>query len=273
MVPLICILVALSGLVVSAPVPEQKEQYYTTKYDHVDIEMILSNRRLIYYYTACMLNKGPCSPEGLEFKRLIPDAIQTNCKRCTEKQKVGTVRAIKGLMKEYPKVWDQLKAEWDPDDIYVEKFLATHGNFPNINMISNRFDADEPSEPTQTSVSNSTESSSNDSSTTPNASSKPSSTTPRQSSTTSSTTLGIYYPPSLDPGTIPIANTIGQGIKATVSLGNNIVRKVIKDIETIGNTVVLTGAKIAENIGNSVIQTRNRIATVLREATRPQRKV
>ncbi|KAJ8966918.1 hypothetical protein NQ314_003229 [Rhamnusium bicolor] len=43
--------------------------YYASKYDHIDVETLLNNRRMVNYYTACMLSKGPCPPEGLEFKR------------------------------------------------------------------------------------------------------------------------------------------------------------------------------------------------------------
>ncbi|CAH1988475.1 unnamed protein product [Acanthoscelides obtectus] len=51
------------GVVLAAPV-----QYYATKYDHIDVEMILNNRRMVNYYSGCLLNKGPCPPEGVEFK-------------------------------------------------------------------------------------------------------------------------------------------------------------------------------------------------------------
>lgn len=43
--------------------------YYKTRYDHLDIETILNQKRLVQYYAACLLNKGPCTPQGIEFKR------------------------------------------------------------------------------------------------------------------------------------------------------------------------------------------------------------
>nr|CAI5821725.1 unnamed protein product [Callosobruchus analis] len=111
------------SVVLSTPV-----QYYATKYDHIDVEMILNNRRMVNYYSGCLLNKGPCPPEGVEFKRILPEALRTNCARCTEKQKTVTLRAVRRLKKEYPKVWAQLQHEWDPDDIYVKQFEATYGD-------------------------------------------------------------------------------------------------------------------------------------------------
>ncbi|KAK9878524.1 hypothetical protein WA026_022422 [Henosepilachna vigintioctopunctata] len=43
-------------------------KYYATKYDHLDIERILNNRRMVTYYAQCLLSKGPCPPQGVEFK-------------------------------------------------------------------------------------------------------------------------------------------------------------------------------------------------------------
>lgn len=53
----------LVGPVFSAPA-----EFYASKYDHVDIEAILNNRRFVTHYAACLLSKGPCTPDGVEFK-------------------------------------------------------------------------------------------------------------------------------------------------------------------------------------------------------------
>ncbi|XP_072396758.1 uncharacterized protein [Diabrotica undecimpunctata] len=204
MVPLFCVVIAgLCGLVVSAPAPEETE-FYTTKYDHVDVEMILNNRRLVNYYTACMLSQGPCPPEGLELKRILPDALKTNCKRCTDKQKATTLRTIKRLMKEYPKTWALLKAEWDPEDKYVKLFITTYSNWTRIPepvtpmIIFDRFGDEDTSE-----------------------SPKPDNDTSQEpSQTTSSTTPRVWLPPipplNPNPGYNPLANSIGQGLRATI---------------------------------------------------------
>lgn len=54
--------------------------------------------------------------------------MQTNCEKCTEKQKTVTLRTIKRLKKEYPKIWVQLQEKWDPEDKYVRLFEATYGD-------------------------------------------------------------------------------------------------------------------------------------------------
>lgn len=51
--------------------------------------------------------------------------MKTNCVRCTEKQRVTAYLAIRRLKKEYPKIWSELQAEWDPTGEYVSTFVNT----------------------------------------------------------------------------------------------------------------------------------------------------
>lgn len=92
--------------------------FYTTRYDHIDVENILNQKRLVYYYAECLLDRGPCPPQGLEFKRILPEALRTNCLYCTPKQRYVTYRSIRRLRKEYPDVWAKLAAIWDPTGDY-----------------------------------------------------------------------------------------------------------------------------------------------------------
>jgi hypothetical protein len=46
----------------------QQPKDYTTKYDNVDVERILSNGRILTNYIKCVLDEGPCTPEGRELK-------------------------------------------------------------------------------------------------------------------------------------------------------------------------------------------------------------
>jgi hypothetical protein len=54
-------LIALQCLVVMA-------DRYTSRYDNVDLDSILSNKRALNAFVKCLLEKGPCSPEGKELK-------------------------------------------------------------------------------------------------------------------------------------------------------------------------------------------------------------
>lgn len=41
---------------------------YSTRYDNVNVDMILSNQRVLNNYIKCMMDEGPCTAEGRELK-------------------------------------------------------------------------------------------------------------------------------------------------------------------------------------------------------------
>jgi ABC-type antimicrobial peptide transport system ATPase subunit len=41
---------------------------YTSRYDNIDLETLLGNKRALNGIIKCLLEKGPCSPEGKELK-------------------------------------------------------------------------------------------------------------------------------------------------------------------------------------------------------------
>lgn len=41
---------------------------YSGKYDDVDVDRILQNNRVLNNYVRCMLDEGPCTPEGRELR-------------------------------------------------------------------------------------------------------------------------------------------------------------------------------------------------------------
>lgn len=45
---------------------------YTTKYDNIDVDRVLSSKRLLQNYMNCLLDKGPCTAEGKELKSKYP---------------------------------------------------------------------------------------------------------------------------------------------------------------------------------------------------------
>ncbi|KAI5746101.1 hypothetical protein M8J76_017306 [Diaphorina citri] len=95
---------------------------YTTKYDNVDLDQILRNDRLFNNYYNCLLDKGKCSPDGQELKNKLPDAIATECKSCSEKQKEGSKRIFKYLIDNKPEQWAELEKKFDPNGTYKAKY-------------------------------------------------------------------------------------------------------------------------------------------------------
>lgn len=49
-------------------------QKYNTKYDGINVDEIISNRRVLEAYSKCLLDQGKCTNEGTELK-----SEQTKC--------------------------------------------------------------------------------------------------------------------------------------------------------------------------------------------------
>ncbi|XP_062705569.1 ejaculatory bulb-specific protein 3-like [Aedes albopictus] len=114
--------VILALFAVAAARPQ--EDKYTTKYDSIDIDEILKSDRLFKNYYNCLLDTGACTPEGNELKRVLPDALENNCSKCSEKQQMSSTKIIKFLTENKPEEWVALKSKYDPDNKYVEKYVA-----------------------------------------------------------------------------------------------------------------------------------------------------
>jgi hypothetical protein len=41
---------------------------YPTRYDYIDVDAVMSNERIIKVLFNCVMNRGPCTREGLELK-------------------------------------------------------------------------------------------------------------------------------------------------------------------------------------------------------------
>lgn len=49
---------------------------YPTRYDYIDVEAVMSNERILKILFNCVMNRGPCTREGLELKsKLVNFAI------------------------------------------------------------------------------------------------------------------------------------------------------------------------------------------------------
>lgn len=114
------LLIAAFAIIVC--VAARPEDQYTTKYDGVDIDEILKSDRLFNNYFKCLMDKGKCTPDGSELKRVLPDALKTNCSKCSEKQRAGTDRVIRFLIDNKAAQWATLQAKYDPDNTYINKF-------------------------------------------------------------------------------------------------------------------------------------------------------
>ncbi|XP_062565807.1 ejaculatory bulb-specific protein 3-like [Armigeres subalbatus] len=98
------------------------QENYPTKYDNIDVENILNSDRHFKGYFNCLMETGPCTPEGNELKKYLPDAIASGCNKCSEKQLELTAKVVKFLVEERPEEWKALRGKYDPDNTFAEKY-------------------------------------------------------------------------------------------------------------------------------------------------------
>ncbi|XP_049820509.1 ejaculatory bulb-specific protein 3-like [Aethina tumida] len=114
-----------AGILLSSAYVYAGDEKYTTKYDNVNLNDVVANERLLKNYVDCLLEQGSCTPDGQELKRNMPDAIETDCSKCSDKQKEGSDFIIKFLIDNKPDYWELLEKKYDPSGSYKEKYLAS----------------------------------------------------------------------------------------------------------------------------------------------------
>ncbi|XP_059621749.1 ejaculatory bulb-specific protein 3-like [Phlebotomus argentipes] len=100
------------------------EDKYTDRYDDMDIEGILDNSRILTNYIKCLVNEGPCTPDARELKSILPEALESDCAKCTDKQRVSTQIVLNYLIENRPDAWDALENVYDFAGVYKNKYLA-----------------------------------------------------------------------------------------------------------------------------------------------------
>nr|ALR72519.1 chemosensory protein 5 [Colaphellus bowringi] len=105
-----------------AVVATKPAEKYTTKYDNVDLDTILKSDRLLKNYVNCLLDKGNCTPDGAELKKVLPDALQTDCSKCSDVQKRGSKKIIRYLIDNKAEWYKELEAKYDKNGVYKKKY-------------------------------------------------------------------------------------------------------------------------------------------------------
>nr|UDM59700.1 putative chemosensory protein 7 [Corcyra cephalonica] len=115
-----CIVVCL--LAIMAIAMARPNSHYTDRYDNINLDEILGNRRLLIPYIKCVLGEGRCTPDGKELKSHIQEALENECNKCTETQRSGSRRVIAHLINHEPQYWNKLSAKYDPSGKYTKKY-------------------------------------------------------------------------------------------------------------------------------------------------------
>ncbi|CRL01808.1 CLUMA_CG015024, isoform A [Clunio marinus] len=99
-----------------------EKNYYSRRYDSLDVNLIFRSSRLLNNYVDCLLDKKPCPPEGKDLKRVLPDALRTRCAQCTKLQKGKALDVITRLYYQYPSIYTALAERYDPTGEYTKNF-------------------------------------------------------------------------------------------------------------------------------------------------------
>uniref|UniRef100_A0A034WNV4 Putative odorant-binding protein A10 n=1 Tax=Bactrocera dorsalis TaxID=27457 RepID=A0A034WNV4_BACDO len=97
---------------------------YDTKFDNIDLDEVLNQERLLRNYIKCLENTGPCTPDSKMLKEILPDAISTDCAKCSEKQRLGSAKVTHFLIDNRPEDWARLEQIYDPQGNYRLNYLA-----------------------------------------------------------------------------------------------------------------------------------------------------
>ncbi|CAG5055586.1 unnamed protein product [Parnassius apollo] len=120
----------LLSVFVAVVVARPEEELYS-KYENFDVKELISNQRLLKAYAHCFVGKGKCTPEGNDFKKLMPEAVQTECGKCSEKQKSLVAQVIKAIVDQLPVEWEELSKEYNPNGVHtvsLNQFLEKYAN-------------------------------------------------------------------------------------------------------------------------------------------------
>lgn len=59
------------------------------------------------------------------FLESIPEAIATNCRKCSDKQRVASMHVIHFLIDTEPQAWSRLEAKFDPTGEYRRRYVES----------------------------------------------------------------------------------------------------------------------------------------------------
>lgn len=66
----------------------------------------------------------------------MPDAIETDCSKCSEKQKIGSEKIMNYLIDNKPDYWTELEEKYDPTGAYRKKYLESKSNDVHIKPLT-----------------------------------------------------------------------------------------------------------------------------------------
>nr|WPO56422.1 chemosensory protein [Leucinodes orbonalis] len=115
-------------VVLSAVLALAFAENYKSNIDNLDIEAVVTNPEKLKGVTQCFLDNGECSDVIGAIKKVLPEATEQACAKCTDPQKHMLKRYLTELSKTYPEDFEALKKKYDPENKYVDALRAALAN-------------------------------------------------------------------------------------------------------------------------------------------------
>nr|UZX40232.1 chemosensory protein CSP20 [Carposina sasakii] len=110
--------------VLTVVVISSAQQQVYNRYDNFNTDSIIQNDRILLAYYKCVMDKGPCTKDGKNFKRVLPETLSTACARCTTKQKAVVRKMLLGIREKSEPRFLELLDKYDPEQ-YNREALYT----------------------------------------------------------------------------------------------------------------------------------------------------
>ena len=95
-----------------------------SRLENFDVNVLLKNDRILSNYMKCLLDKGPCTNDGRDLKKHLPEALETICGKCSPKQKKDTKLLINHLETKKPQIFSEVQAKYDPSGERLRQFKS-----------------------------------------------------------------------------------------------------------------------------------------------------
>nr|AVM86438.1 chemosensory protein [Corythucha ciliata] len=131
------ILVASSIIttLVAAITTSERERNFLRMLDVIDVDLVLSNQRIVTKYVRCVLRTGSCSPEGRDLKQALPHLFKNLCEQCNVRQTTGLRKIFRHVKLNRPDDWKKVMQIYDPKRENVSRLDIFIRNEKNNNSI------------------------------------------------------------------------------------------------------------------------------------------
>nr|QHN69076.1 chemosensory protein 4 [Sirex noctilio] len=121
--------IMLLGTFVLTTAQQQGHDYYTGRWNDINTKDIIDNARLFKKYKECVISNSAvgCPKEALELKRVLPEALETVCAKCSHVQVTKVQDTLSHICKTRKPDFDEILAKIDPEKTFRPRFEEKFG--------------------------------------------------------------------------------------------------------------------------------------------------